>query len=192
MKYLFSVCAAALLALGMVSCNKGGGGNDAAMMRMDSIKKANIAGYMAVSDMIMSGKMDGMNKYIADNYNEHQMMPGQKPGLAGLKEMMSMMKTAYPDMKWTVNDIIADSNTIWAHFTMTGTNSGPMMGMPATNKKINVQGVDIIRLGADGKATDHWGYMEEQKMMMQLGMMPPPMAGGDMKMGDMKPGDKKM
>ncbi|HYM19805.1 MAG TPA: ester cyclase [Candidatus Kapabacteria bacterium] len=173
MRYLFTVCIAATAALMFVSCNKMGSGNDAAMMRMDSIKKSNIDGYMKVTEMFQSGKTDGIEKYVADNIVDHQAMPGQKQGLAGLKEMITNMKAAYPDMKFTVNHITADSNMIWAQTTMSGTNSGPWMGMPPTNKKINVEGVDIIKLGPDGKATDHWGYMEEMKMMTQLGLMPP-------------------
>jgi predicted ester cyclase len=180
MKYLFSLCIAVAAAFSLSACNKGGGGAaDAAKMRTDSIIKANIAGYDAVSQMILSGKMDDMGKYIADNYTEHQMPPGMKPGLAGLKEHMMMMKTAYPDMKWTHDHIIADTNMIWAHFTMTGTNTGPWMGMPPTGKKVNFQGVDIIKLGPDGKATDHWGYIDEMTMMSQLGLMPGMGGGGN-------------
>ena len=47
------------------------------------------------------------------------------------------------------------------------------MGMPATNKKIDVEGVDIIRF-KNGKAVEHWGVYDNMKMMQQLGMMPPP------------------
>ena len=54
---------------------------------------------------------------------------------------------------------------------MTGTNSGPFMGMPATNKKVDIMGIDWIKW-ENGKFTDHWGAMEDMKMMTQLGMMP--------------------
>jgi hypothetical protein len=54
---------------------------------------------------------------------------------------------------------------------MTGTNSGPMGNMPATNKKINIKGIDIVAL-KDGKATQRWGYFDNMAMMMQMGMMP--------------------
>ena len=150
-------------------------------MRADSVKNTNIENYRKVTDMMNSGKMDDLGKYISDNYTEHQMMPGQKPGIAGLKEMMTGMKAAYPDMKFTINHITADSNMIWALSTMTGTNTGSMMGMPPTGKAINVQAVDVIRL-ENGKAVEHWGFMEEKKMMEQMGMMPPMDAHhGDMK-----------
>ena len=169
---------------------KEGGANEA-MMKADSVKNANIESYRKVIDMMNTGKMDDMGKYIDDKMVDHQMMPGQKPGLAGLKEMMMGMHTAIPDMKFTINQITADSNTIWALSTMTGTNTGSMMGMPPTGKAINVQAVDIIRL-SNGKAVEHWGFMEEKKMMEQMGMMPhegpPPAADGNMAPPEMKKG----
>lgn len=64
-------------------------------------------------------------------------------------------------------------DTVLAYFTTTGTNSGPFMGKPATNKTISFEGVDIIRV-KNGKAVEHWGVYDNLKMMQQLGMMPPP------------------
>lgn len=179
MKTILSFCATCVCALLLFSCSKGGGSNAAAdaAMKADSIRKGNIDAYMKVTDMLNTGKMDDLGKYIAESFTEHQVWPGQKPGLAGMKESMTQMRTAYPDMKFTINSITADSNMIWALSTMTGTNSGPMMGMPPTNKKINVQAVDIVRL-ENGKCVEHWGFMEEKKMMQQLGMMPPDPAPG--------------
>lgn len=182
MKTLFTLCAALLVALLFSACNKGGSNPAAdAALRADSLRKANIEGYTSVMTMINSGKMDDIGKFVADNMVEHQKMsPDQKDGIAGMKEMMTEMRAAYPDFKFTVHEITADTNMVWARFTMTGTNSGPMMGMPATNKQISVDGVDVLRI-ENGKAVEHWGYMEEMKMMQQLGMMPPPPAPSEKK-----------
>jgi hypothetical protein len=67
--------------------------------------------------------------------------------------------------------MIADTTFVVTHYTMTGTNTGSIMGMPATGKKFNIHGVDIVRF-VNGKCVEHWGYDEEMKMMQQLGMMP--------------------
>ena len=70
---------------------------------------------------------------------------------------------------------------------MTGTNSGPMMGMPATNKKMTgIMGIDMMRW-ENGKFVEHWGLFDEHAMMSQLGLMPPAPAASDA-----KPDDKKM
>src|SRR5438105_2247110 len=131
MKKLLALLAISTLVLS--SCMKKDAASasmDIAMKAADSLKNNNIAGYNAVAEMFSNGKFDNMGKYIADNYVEHQLMPGQKQGLAGLKELMTGFRTAFPDMKFTTNHITADSGNIWAHFTMSGTNSGSFMGMP--------------------------------------------------------------
>jgi steroid delta-isomerase-like uncharacterized protein len=143
------------------------GGDHAAQMKADNIEK-----YKAVTAIFNGGNWDDLDKYIAADYIEHSPNPGQKPGLEGLKESFKGFKAAYPDFKFTNNFFVADTDMVVAHFTMTGTNTGPMVGMPATNKAMKIDGVDIVRI-KDGKAVEHWGYSEEMKMMMQLGMMPP-------------------
>ena len=89
----------------------------------------------------------------------------------------------YPDIHIKTNYMMSRGDTVIAYVTMTGTNSGPMMGKPATNKSFNIDGVDIITL-KDGKATDRWGYFEDMKMMTQLGMMPDMSKMGEQNMAE--------
>ncbi len=137
-------------------------------------------GINKVYEMFSTGDMTNLGDFIDENFIDHSPFPGQEPGLEGLRKAMNMMKKAYPDMKLTVDDIIVNSTNDKAAvlFTVTGTNSGEMMGMKPTNKAINVQGVDFLYFSKEGKATEHWGYIDTEKMMKQLGMMPE----GDMNM----------
>jgi steroid delta-isomerase-like uncharacterized protein len=125
-----------------------------------------------VFDAFESGKTDGLENYVAENMIEHTKDPSIKgTGLEGLKEAVTTYHAAFPDMKNTIYSMVADGDMVVAHFNMKGTNSGAMGGMPATNKPIDVNGVDIVRF-ENGKAVEHWSYSEEMKMMQQLGMMP--------------------
>ncbi len=170
-RILFSCICAALL---MASCGKKDGGMPTASnSKADSMKTA----YKAISDAWDSGKVDEFDKYIAANAVDHEAMPGQKPGVAGVKEMATMMKTSYPDMKSTIEDMRVDGDVLTVRYKTSGTNSGSMMGMPPTNKKMtDVGGIEMMRW-ENGKFVEHWGVFDAAKMMMQLGMMPPP--GGD-------------
>ncbi len=166
------VCATLLLA----SCGKKGGDGMATAnnAKADSMKTA----YKAMSEACDAGKVDEFDKYVSANSVDHDAMPGQKPGIAGLKDMASMMKAAYPDMKSTIEDMRVDGDVLTVRSKVSGTNSGAMMGMPPTNKKISdVGGIDQMRW-ENGKFVEHWGVFDAAKMMMQLGMMPPP-PGGD-------------
>lgn len=129
-----------------------------------------------------------LDKYVMANYTEHTPEPNQKAGLAGLKEVSANFHTAFPDMKITVTDVVAEGDMVAVHSVMRGTNTGSMMGMPPTGKKVEVGGVDLMKF-ASGKGTDHWGYYEQEKMMQQLGLMPAP--GAPAAEGKMAPEMKK-
>jgi predicted ester cyclase len=138
--------------------------NSAAMEKnKESMKK--------VSDMWSSGNTEGIENYVAANMVDHNPMPEIKStGLQALKDMIAMNHAAFPDMKSTIYSIVAEGDLVVMHFNMKGTNTGAMGSMPATNKVMDVNGVDIVRF-ADGKGVEHWGYYEESKMMTQLGLM---------------------
>ena len=155
-----------------VSCKKKDAATTDTAVKVDSTKEKAIENYKAVAAMFASGKTDDLGKYVDSNMVDHTPDPGAKQGLAGLKEMIAGMRAGFPDLKMTVKDITADNGLIWAHVNMAGTNTGPMMGMPPTGKKMDINGVDIIKI-TNGKATDHWGYYQERLMMEQMGMMPP-------------------
>lgn len=125
-----------------------------------------------VFEMFETGNSQGVENYVADNVVEHSMMPEIKStGMQALKDMIAMHYKAFPNTKITVHSMVAEGDQVIAHYNMKGTMTGPMGNMPATNKTMDVDGVDIVRF-ADGKAVEHWGYSEEMKMMNQLGWMP--------------------
>ncbi|MEJ6979551.1 ester cyclase [Pedobacter sp. P351] len=121
------------------------------------------------------GDANALDNLIAADAVSHSEMPPEikSTGLQAVKEMLKMQKAAFPDIKTKIHVMAVAGDTVIAYFTSTGTNSGSFMGMPATNKKINTEGVDIIRF-KNGKAVEHWGVYDNMKMMQQLGMMPPP------------------
>jgi len=157
----------------LVSCmKKESVGSTESSLKADSVKLKNIEGFRAVNEIFNSGKFDGLDKYIESNITEHELMEGTAPGLAGLKKQMSDFRAGFPDLKFTVDDVVAEGDKVWGLITMKGTNTGPMMGMPPTGKSFNIQGVDIVRI-VNGKAVEHWGFYDHTKMMEQLGLMPP-------------------
>lgn len=124
---------------------------------------------MSAYDAFNNDQYDKLGDYIDAGFIDHSPFPNQKPGLSGLIESFKMMRTAYPDYKMTVKDVIIDGNKAAVLFNFKGTNTGEMMGMKATNKVVDVEGLDLLYL-SNGKATEHWGYIDTDKMMNQLGM----------------------
>ncbi len=135
----------------------------------------NLAALKRFYDEVMGkGNLTAIDELVAENFVEHYVPdPNFQANRTGVHQMMSMFRTAFPDMQITVEDVIAKGDKVWAYTTMRGTNKGEFMGMPATGKKVEVKGFDIVRF-ANGKAVEHWGLNDDYTMLQQLGVIPPP------------------
>jgi len=85
------------------------------------------------------------------------------------------MRTAFPDFHAALETMIADEDSIAFAYTITGTNTGPFMGIPPTGKRIRIRGVQISKF-KDGKMVERWGSSDELGMLQQLGLMEFPKA----------------
>ena len=83
-----------------------------------------------------------------------------------------MYRAAFPDLRMEVEDVIASGDKVVVRARATGTHKGEFMGMPATNKSIDAQLIDIMGMGADGLCHEHWGVVDQLAMMQQLGVVP--------------------
>jgi steroid delta-isomerase-like uncharacterized protein len=102
-------------------------------------------------------------------------LPGQGPGLDGLKTILRGMRAAFPDMNWKVEEQIAEGDKVLTRFEWTGTHRGPFAGIPATGRPVKVWGMVVDRFEA-GKIKDTRIIMDTMGMMMQLGVIPMPNA----------------
>ena len=83
-----------------------------------------------------------------------------------------MYISAFPDLRMHPDDILVSGDKAVARVTVTGTNHGEFMGMPATGRHVEVQAIDIMRFGDDGLVREHWGVVDAMAMMQQLGAVP--------------------
>ena len=125
-----------------------------------------------VYDLINAGDIDGFGEHIAEDFVEHEELPGIPPTKDGVVQYFKLMLAAFPDMRMDVEDVIASGDRAVARVTVTGTNQGEFMGMPATGKSASVKLIDITRFGDDGLAREHWGVVDQLALMQQLGAIP--------------------
>jgi steroid delta-isomerase-like uncharacterized protein len=123
-------------------------------------------------DLINAGDIDGFGRQLADDFVEHEELPGIPPTKEGVVQYFRMMLAAFPDMRMAVEDVIASGDKAVARVTVSGTNTGEFMGMPATGKSAAVKLIDITRFGDDGLAREHWGVVDQLALMQQLGVIP--------------------
>jgi steroid delta-isomerase-like uncharacterized protein len=101
--------------------------------------------------------------------------PGQRPGLQGLKDILGAMRSAFPDLDFSIQEQIAEGNKVASRFEWTGTHQGEFLGVPATGRPVRVWGVVIDQL-TEGRIKDTRIIMDTLGLMMQLGVFPPPKA----------------
>ena len=123
-------------------------------------------------DLINTGDIDGFGRQLADTFVEHDGAPGLPPTKAGVVQYFRMLIAAFPDMQMNIEDVIAGGDKAVARVQVTGTNKGPFMGMPATDKPVAMNLIDITRFGDDGLAREHWGVADQLALMQQLGLIP--------------------
>jgi steroid delta-isomerase-like uncharacterized protein len=132
-----------------------------------------------VARVLSGGDIDATGDYFHSDMVEEVPFPGQGPGLDGLKGTLTGMRRAFPDMKWSVEEQIAEADKVLTRFIWSGTHKGDFLGIPATNRSVCVWGMVIDRFeGRKVKSTRI--LMDTMSMMVQLGVVPaPPKTGSN-------------
>jgi predicted ester cyclase len=89
---------------------------------------------------------------------------------------MSKMYDVFPDIHFTIDDMVVEGNKAVVRYTNTGTHKGEFMGIPPTNKKVTMWAIGIDRI-AGGKFVESWGRYDTLGFMQQLGLVPTPGKG---------------
>jgi len=130
-----------------------------------------------VEEVINQGNMSMIDELLIPDFIEHEELPpGIPPGREAPKALFTMLRSAFPDLKATIEHLIAEGDKVVLHMTWTGTQKGEFMGVPPTGKRISIGVIDIIGI-AEGKFVEHWGVMDSMAMMQQLGVVPAPGQG---------------
>jgi len=96
---------------------------------------------------------------------------GSSIGPEAYKRQVSRFLKGYPDLRWSIEGTIAEEDKVVACWTISGTHQGDFMGVPATNKKVSVDGMTIHHI-AGGKIMDSHSNWDALGMMQQLGAVP--------------------
>jgi steroid delta-isomerase-like uncharacterized protein len=92
-------------------------------------------------------------------------------GIEAYKQFISMYFTAFPDLRFTIEDMIAEGDTVVVRQTARGTHQGNLMGIPPTGKQVSTTGINILRF-ANGKGVEEWFNGDDLGLLQQLGVVP--------------------
>lgn len=118
------------------------------------------------------GKTDLINELAAEAYVGHTPL-GEQEGRASIKPTLSMLRDAFTGFKVTVEDQIAEGDTVATRWTMRGVHDRHFQGIAPTGQSIAVPGVTIFRF-ANGQVVEGWVSADMLGLMRQLGAVPAP------------------
>jgi steroid delta-isomerase-like uncharacterized protein len=101
-------------------------------------------------------------------------VPAQPEPLQGPKGYLmtiAMMRSGFPDIQWTLEEMIAEDDKVAVRYTMQGTHQGEFMGFPATGKSILVQAINFYRL-VDNQIVEEYGQPDMFALLRQIGAIP--------------------
>ena len=112
------------------------------------------------------------DELIAPECINHEAPPGvNNRGPESLRMVITMLRAAFPDLRFAIEELIAEGDIVAGRLTMNGTHQGSLMGMPPTGRAVRQNHMHFVRL-RDGKAIEHWGVRDDVGMMRQLGTFP--------------------
>ena len=114
--------------------------------------------------------VDGVS-HLFDKSFVHHLRGPLPPGFEGLRQVGIMMNGAFPDVVVTEEDLIASGDKVVERSSAAATHKGPMLGTPATNKRIKWSEIHIYRL-SNGKIAEHWPEISMMELLQQIGALP--------------------
>jgi steroid delta-isomerase-like uncharacterized protein len=127
---------------------------------------------------VKAGDVAGAAALMAEDCVNHSAVP-EAQGRAGFVRIMGKIRTAFPDINHSVDDVIVDGDRAVLRCTVTGTQTGPLtflhLEMPPTGKSVRFEQIHIVRV-ADGKIVEHWLGSDSIAMFRQLGVKLTPVA----------------
>jgi predicted ester cyclase len=117
--------------------------------------------------------MAAIDEMFATSFIHHGGAGREICGLKNYKQFINEMFDAFPDLHFTINDMIAEGNKVVTRFTWTGTDKGEYRGATPTNRKVMTWAI-LIRRVVGGKFVESWERLDTLSWMQQLGLVPAP------------------
>ena len=118
------------------------------------------------------GNLPVADELFAPNYVHHDSStPDVGQGPESEKKRATLYRTAFPDLRLTIEDITAEGETVMARWSCRGTHKGDLSGIAPTGKQFTISGISIARI-ANGKMAEGWVNWDALGLMQQLGVVP--------------------
>ena len=108
-----------------------------------------------------------VDEHIHADWVDHDEAPGQPHGSAGYKWLLARLKGAFPDIRFTQADLIAEGDRVATMWTLEGTHTQPYGDLAPTGRLVSVSGIQVDRL-QEGKVVESWNHSSSEGIHSQL------------------------
>jgi len=146
---------------------------------MSTSEKENKALYRRTFEEVFNqGNLALVDDLVAPDYLNHEVLPGMNNrGPDSTRQVVTMLRTAFPDLHFTIEDLVAEGDTVAGRVTMSGTHLGPFQGIAPTGRSFQQAHMHFVRF-RDGKAIEHRAVRDDLGVMRQLGLIAAPANAG--------------
>jgi len=127
-------------------------------------------------EIVAEGSLDTLEDTLEEVYADDLVLhePDEDVrGIGGLKQFVSMIRSALPDLRITLENEIAEGDKVVSRWRAQGTHQGELMGIAPTGNQVRITGITIHRI-EDGKIVEEWENWDALGMMQQIGAVPSP------------------
>ena len=123
-------------------------------------------------ERINQGDLTVIDELCAPNHVSHNAQ-NTTHGPEEYKQSYALLLTAFPDLHFTIEDQLAEGDSVATRFTWSGTHEGAFMGIPPTGKHVTTTGMSISHW-VGGKNNEVWINNDSLGLLQQLGVIPTP------------------
>jgi len=119
------------------------------------------------NEVMALGSLEVLDELAVDDYEDYVALPGQGPGRAGLKQRVATIRAAFAPRQ-ELHDVIVDGDRVAVRWTLRGTHAGPFIGIGATGRPVEFDGVDLYAMRG-GRMAAHWNVVGLWAFYQQVG-----------------------
>jgi steroid delta-isomerase-like uncharacterized protein len=119
------------------------------------------------------GDLSIIDELFSPEYQDHDAAAQTgTSGVDGARQFIETFRAAIPDLQVEIEDHFAEGSTVTTRWRATGTHEGTVMGVPATHRPVEVNGISIDRFNEQGRFAEGWGNWDGIALLRQIGALP--------------------
>lgn len=124
-----------------------------------------------IEEVFNQGQFATLDEVLVAGYVDRDAPSGTPPGPEGIKQIVTMFRAAFPDLRITIEEQVAEGETVANRTTFQGTHRGALFGIAATGRSVTMSGLTMVHL-EKGRITESWVKNDVMGLMQQLGATP--------------------